>query len=86
MYYHVSCGVINLILIYSKSDIMKKNVGTIDRVFRLVVGIALITYGIVNQSWLMGLIGIVPILTAFIRFCPLYTIIGVSTCKVEPKS
>lgn len=64
---------------------MKKNMGTIDRFVRIVIGIALITYGVLNQSWI-GFIGLVPILTAFVRFCPLYTIIGISTCKVEPKS
>lgn len=64
---------------------MKKNMGTIDRFVRIVIGIVLITYGVLNQSWI-GFIGLVPILTAFVRFCPLYAIIGISTCKVEPKS
>lgn len=64
---------------------MKKNMGTIDRILRIIVGVALITYGILNQSWI-GFIGIIPILTALVRFCPLYTMFGMSTCKIEPKS
>jgi hypothetical protein len=56
---------------------MKPNIGTIDRALRILLG--LIAYGIVNHSWL-GAIGAVPLLTAFIRFCPLYCPLGISTC------
>ncbi len=61
-----------------QTHIMKQNIGTIDRILRIVIGLALIAYGIINHSWL-GAIGAVPLLTAFIRFCPAYLPFGLST-------
>ena len=58
---------------------MKPNIGTVDRTLRILVGLGLVAYGIVNHSWI-GAIGAVPLLTAFIRFCPLYAPLGLSTC------
>ena len=57
---------------------MKPNMGTADRTLRVLFGLGLIAYGIVNHSWL-GAIGAVPLLTAFVRFCPLYCPLGIST-------
>jgi len=57
---------------------MKPNMGTIDRALRIVVGLGLIAYGVVNQSWI-GAIGAIPLLTAFVRFCPLYCPLGINT-------
>ena len=57
---------------------MKPNIGTIDRILRFIVGASLIAYGVINQSWI-GAIGVIPLLTAFIRFCPLYCPLGIST-------
>jgi len=59
---------------------MKKNVGGADRAIRVVLGIALLAVGLITQSW-WGLIGLVPLLTAGMNFCPLYTIIGINTVK-----
>lgn len=61
---------------------MKKNVGTVDMVIRLVLGVAIGIWGIVAGSWL-GLIGIVPIATGLMGFCPLFAIFGISTCKIK---
>ncbi len=61
---------------------MKQNVGGIDRILRLVVGIALIAWGVVAQNW-WGAVGIIPLFTAAIGWCPLYPLIGLSTCKSE---
>ncbi len=58
---------------------MKPNIGTADRTLRILVGLGLVAYGIVNHSWI-GAIGAVPLLTAFIRFCPLYAPLGLNTC------
>ena len=64
---------------------MIKNVGGLDRILRIVLGILLIAYAIpigfphTGWNW-MGWIGIVPLLTAFAGSCPLYSMIGVSTC------
>jgi hypothetical protein len=57
---------------------MKKNVGNIDRVIRLVAGTAIILWGISTQNWL-GAIGIIPILTGLLRWCPAYCPLGLST-------
>ena len=63
---------------------MVTNVGTIDRALRIVVGLVLIAYalklGLPSTGWnWVGWIGVVPLLTAFIGACPLYSQLGVST-------
>ncbi|GAB4369946.1 MAG: DUF2892 domain-containing protein [Acidobacteriota bacterium] len=67
---------------------MTRNVGTIDRVIRILLGIALLAMvALVDASWRwVGLIGIVPLLTALVGNCPLYSLIGVSTCPVRNHS
>ena len=62
---------------------MKANVGTIDRVLRIVVGIVLIALVFVGPQTPWGWIGVVPLLTAFISFCPLYTLLGINTCPTK---
>ena len=59
---------------------MLKNVGSADRNIRIVIGIAIIIAGITLQSW-WGLIGLVPLLTAGLNFCPLYSVLRISTNK-----
>ena len=59
---------------------MKANVGTIDRALRALVGIALIGLAATGKIGPWGYIGVVPLLTALVRFCPAYTLLGVSTC------
>lgn len=61
---------------------MKKNIGSIDRVIRVILGLVIIGLGIGFKSWL-GLIGLVPIFTATIGWCPLYAPFGITTCKVK---
>ncbi len=59
---------------------MKTNVGNTDRLFRLVLGVVIIALGVVFQSW-WGAIGIIPLLTATMRWCPAYLPFGISSCK-----
>jgi hypothetical protein len=59
---------------------MYQNVGTIDRIIRLVAGVAIGALGLAYGSWL-GLIGLVPLLTAGLGLCPLYLPFGLSTRK-----
>lgn len=63
------------------------NEGTIDRALRVAVGVALIVWFFVDQGqgfWHYAkLIGAVPILTGLIGWCPLYSILGVSTCPMK---
>jgi hypothetical protein len=60
--------------------IMKANVGKTDKIIRIILGLAIGAVGLLNHSWL-GLIGIVPILTAFISWCPFYVPFKISTDK-----
>jgi hypothetical protein len=67
---------------------MSTNMGAIDRMARVAVGLALIAYAIplgfapTGWNW-VGWIGIVPLLTAGFGFCPLYTVLGISTCPAK---
>jgi hypothetical protein len=60
-----------------------RNVGSIDRIVRVVVGLALLSLWFVlsGPARYLALVGLVPLLTAAIGFCPLYTLIGVKTRK-----
>jgi hypothetical protein len=65
---------------------MQRNVGTLDRIVRVILGLGLLSLFVILAPplhWL-GLIGVVPLLTAAIGNCPLYSIIGVSTCPTKP--
>ena len=57
---------------------MKKNVGSTDKIIRIVPGVVIAAPGIYFKSrW--GLVGIVPLAAAFMNWCPAYSLIGVST-------
>ncbi len=64
---------------------MTSNVGMIDRILRVVVGLALIAYAIplgfpdTGWNW-VGWIGVIPLLTAALGVCPAYNLLGISTC------
>jgi hypothetical protein len=64
---------------------MTKNVGPVDRLLRVVLGLVLIAFAVpvgfpaVGWNW-VGWIGVVPILTALVGFCPAYRLVGLSTC------
>lgn len=62
---------------------MKQNVGTFDRIARLILGLGLIAFALIVEGPVskFGWIGIIPLLTAFVGFCPVYTLIGVRTCS-----
>lgn len=59
---------------------MQCNVGGIDRILRIVAGIAIIGAGVYFQNW-WGAVGAVPLLTGLFGFCPMYLPIKLSTCK-----
>ncbi len=60
--------------------IMKQNIGKTDKMIRIVLGVVLIAVGLYYKSW-WGIVGIIPLLTAGIGYCHLYTLLGISTCK-----
>jgi hypothetical protein len=61
---------------------MKVNIGTVDRVIRVIVGVVIVGLGIRCRSW-WGLIGLLPLLTAAVRICPAYVPFGFNTCPCE---
>ncbi|HWP96017.1 MAG TPA: DUF2892 domain-containing protein [Syntrophomonadaceae bacterium] len=63
---------------------MKCNVGKTEQMIRIGIGVVMIGIGIYFRSW-WGLIGILPIITGTIRYCPASAILGVSTCEVKNK-
>ena len=65
---------------------MKNNVGFLDRIIRIIAGLAILGAGYYFKSW-WGLVGLGPILTAIFRFCPAYPLVGINTCaaKDQPK-
>lgn len=67
---------------------MKTNVGAADRILRIVIGLGLISLLFVldgGARWL-GLIGLVPLLTAGLGYCPLYALFGISSCPLKRAS
>ena len=62
---------------------MKANVGTIDRLVRVLLGVLLITLTAMGTIGVWGWIGLVPIATAAFGYCPLYTVLGFSTCPLN---
>ncbi len=57
---------------------MKPNIGTIDRILRIVTGLGLIAWGLITRNWL-GALGLLPLVTGLIRFCPAYCPLGINT-------
>ncbi|TSE36063.1 hypothetical protein Tfont_02051 [Tepidimonas fonticaldi] len=62
---------------------MTRNVGGIDRVLRIVIGLALIALAATDTVGLWGWIGVVPLATGLIGWCPPYAIFGINTCKTR---
>lgn len=65
---------------------MGKNVGSADKIVRIVIGLALLWYALLaaptGWNWI-GWIGIIPLVTALVGVCPLYSILGVNTCPAK---
>ncbi|MFN7055575.1 DUF2892 domain-containing protein [Hyphomonas sp.] len=62
----------------------KTNEGTIDRALRIIVGVVLIAMVFTGPQTPWGWIGLVPLATGLIGWCPLYTLLGIRTCPVKP--
>ena len=59
-----------------------KNAGTLDRTIRIVLGLSLLALAFFGPKTAIGYVGIVPLLTGLVGFCPLYRLVGLSTCPV----
>ncbi len=62
---------------------MKLNVGGIDRILRIVAGLALIGATLAGMIGVWGWIGVVPLVTGVFKFCPAYTLLGLNTCPMN---
>jgi len=62
---------------------MKQNVGSIDRSIRIVAGIGLISLVFIGPQTVWGWIGVVPLATALIGWCPPYALLGINTCGTK---
>jgi hypothetical protein len=61
----------------------KTNVGSIDRILRIVAGIVLIALTLMGVIGVWGWIGIVPLATGLLRTCPVYSLLGFNTCPMS---
>ena len=59
---------------------MLTNESPLDRGLRVVIGIVLLSLVVIGPKTLWGLVGLVPLLTGLVGFCPLYRLLGLSTC------
>lgn len=62
---------------------MTKNVGGIDRILRIVAGLVLIALAVTGIIGVWGYIGVIPLFTAAIGWCPAYSLLGVKTCSTK---
>jgi Protein of unknown function (DUF2892) len=62
---------------------MRTNVGNIDRILRIIAGVALIALAATHTVGAWGYLGVIPLATALFRFCPAYALLGIRTCPVS---
>ena len=65
---------------------MCKNVGGLERIIRVVLGLALMSMAFIGPENKWFLIGVVPLMTGLLGWCPPYAIFGINTCKVDSNS
>lgn len=59
---------------------MKKNIGSVDSILRIIVGLFVLSLIFWGPKSLWGLVGLVPFFTGIFRYCPLYPVLGINTC------
>jgi hypothetical protein len=64
---------------------ISRNQSSVDRAARLITGIVLLSLVFVGPQTPWGLLGLVPLLTAAVGWCPLYSVLGVSTCRPQTR-
>jgi hypothetical protein len=62
---------------------MKTNEGTVDRALRVIAGLVLIGLAATGTVGVWGWIGVVPLATGALGWCPLYTVLGINTCPMK---
>jgi len=63
---------------------MQTNEGKLDRVIRVILGLVLLSLTVIGPQTMWGLIGVIPLLTGAVGFCPLYKVLGLKTCPIKP--
>jgi hypothetical protein len=64
---------------------MVRNEGTIDRAIRIIAGLGLLSLTVVGPQTMWGLVGLVPLITGLVGFCPAYKLIGLNTCPMDAR-
>lgn len=62
---------------------MNSNVGGIDKILRIAVGIVLIVLALTGTIGVWGWVGVLPLATGLFNFCPAYKLLGINTCKIK---
>ena len=65
---------------------MKTNEGGLDRILRILAGLALIGLTLNGNIGVWGWVGVVPLATGALGWCPLYTLLGINSCPMKSKS
>ena len=63
-----------------------RNEGMVDRGLRIVVGLAVLSLAFVGPQTAWGWLGVIPLVTGVVGFCPLYSILGINTCRIRQNS
>ena len=61
---------------------MHHNVGGIDQILRIVLGVVICTIGVIYINW-WGIVGLIPLVTGTMSWCPLYNLVGLSSLKIS---
>lgn len=65
--------------------ILPKNEGRFDRALRIAFGVGLLSLTVIGPATAWGFLGLVPLLTGILGSCPVYTVLGLSTCPLKPR-
>ncbi len=68
------------------SKMLPRNEGTVDRTLRVILGLGLLSLVFIGPQTPWGWIGVVPLVTGLMGSCPLYTVLGLSTCPMKEES
>ena len=68
------------------NKLLPKNEHILDRALRVLIGLALLSQVFIGAKALWGLVEVVPLMTGLLGSCPLYTVLGVGTCPIDPKA
>lgn len=68
------------------AKLLPSNEGSLDRGIRVALGLGLLSLVVIGPQTLWGLVGIVPLVTGLLGSCPIYTMLGMSTCPVKSQS